>query len=243
MENFNKLPLDLKCLILSYDDILKRMRLNKELYARLKQIAFAKFGPIAINKVEFNNYMKTNPRQLFIFDYTQKESLIYLFTMVSMTQYIKIISENFTPHKKLVYCIYEIDDHLITCKKHKIGKLYFFPEPSLDLLSTFKILKERLGCQNIDFQYAKNETLFRLNRLINQLSNGPATDIISLYQYLISHTWIFNINIQVIDKLKLKTIDGINLIAGEEHNSDFVRIKQQIFELIPLIRDKIIQLT
>jgi hypothetical protein len=116
-------------------------------------------------------------------------------------------------------------------------QLYQDKFSSIDMLSIYNILANRLNCMNIDPNYAKNRTLTQLDtyqRLYNEfITTNNVIDllykneIILTYCMLIMHKYIFNI------------FDGSKLTKLTDIETNIDEIKHDIDYLFKTIRNRI----
>jgi len=219
-----------------------------------------------ISTIEFIRYLDERP-QLFAFfkkDSSLDDELIYkyigmLFSFFS--QGINPNDPNTTRYVLLdkIVSYYNEDGHLSVVMsdlgyvtiKSILEIINDFTE--VDLLTTYRILSHRLGCMNADPEYAKNETLRRLQEHINE-RKGSLYQMLSLYTYLIVNARVMNllskeihfdfgneyIDLQypniIPEDLSFQFLESLTPMPTEEQNKRLQSIMEQIPILIRQIR-------
>lgn len=226
----NNLSLDTQIDILSQDTnlLITGIQLNKQLNQRLTPLLLKRLckRPLTFNEVK--RYI----------DQKHKVGILSMDQVFGDVTNVKIIIPmKFNPSLWIQNTITVIKFSDMLHYKIPQGRVtndpYIYYEGDYDILTTYNILKTRIGCNNILPDFAKIETLLRFNEFVDKFIDGNIYDLMTLYLYLIMHIDILNLNITPVSDFTFN-------ITDQTINSNWLTIKTQISILIDLIRQYLI---
>ena len=237
--SFSDLPLDLQASIFSDSPTLVKqgMSINPQLGQRMKS-GILELCQQKISLEEFKTYLTTLPRVLYICTKNPEGVTYSILNLINVTSNIPGPTGPYDKTKWVEGCQLSASDNYIYMGHEDSSpptmdqliediELHYqnidvdYDEIILDfdfdLLTTYRILSSRLSCIQADPLFAFNETKRRFEQKISELSSPY------LYAYLITQTWIFNINVPV------------HLPVGSLTAADLYILNAQIEKLIPMI--------
>ena len=205
-------------------------QLSKTLQPIANEVCMKTIGLNPISQTEVKNYFKTIPKMVGCIPGDVKNGCfsasIFMFQDCGSRDYEPVwiatnicpTFENIADNKTTIEMYYFNPEHSgdeSCCIVHDIRD-----KPRLetyDILTTYRILKRRKGCMEIDPQYAKKRALEIFDEIC---SRNDGLNLIYLHLYLIIHIWILNLDIQmkryeVTYDSKTKTFDNVVAIVND----------------------------
>lgn len=221
MSRFTQLPPEIQEEILSTDPQLlhRSLTLSQEYSQLLSRNALRILCSKPISSAELRNYLENEQPRLFII-YNPSNSNAYPVNTgdsivdSTATAYIYTLSEgnhwNCSTISTMV--LYHDPDNIIfeqyglmpilALKDRAINDILRDTDQSylVDLLTTYRILRKRIGCVGINPIFAKNTVINLFSQIVSTHQNlGNPIYLFDLYCYLAAHTWIFNIDFPIND--------------------------------------------
>ena len=219
MSNFSSLPAEIRERILRNNPQLlhSSFTLSSEYPQILSNAALRKLCSQPISNSEFLNYLQNDFPRLFMI-YRPSNSKFYpvnsdnIFADNTALTIIYTLSENTTWNFDMISTMvsYQNPDNIIFDQyglmpimrenfenvESIMGRLH--TTNIFDLLTTYRILRKRIGCTHIDPNFAKTYVRNHFKTLVenHQQLHNPIY-LFDLYCYLAAHTWIFNLNIPI----------------------------------------------
>ena len=250
---FNSLPLDMQKKILSEDkDVLVRSLPTSKKFSQMLLQSVIDLCERPIGFAELTNYLNTsNSKKSAVYFLPNKISLsieAYIYFNVLPNHTVKNVidtqhAERISRGTKQYRVIYQLPFSVESMSMTKDIEHHFMNTDNIfdiDLLTYYKILKNRLGCVTANPEYAKSKTIDKLNKIVNSMNFG--INKLNLYVYLISYKWIFNIDIPVIENTFYLDSDE-NLNVYNVNKLEYQTIEEDIPKWIDSISEAIHKLT